>query len=64
MRPARNHPTPPHIPHRRGEDALLADLFREAWHCRDESALPSAWDLFDAAAIRRVGRPAPIDRHS
>ncbi|KUM70106.1 hypothetical protein AQI70_31245 [Streptomyces curacoi] len=37
------------------EDALLADLFWEAWHCHDESALPRAWDLFDAAAIRLVG---------
>ena len=37
------------------EDALLADLFWEAWHCHDESAFPRAWDLFDAAAIREVG---------
>jgi hypothetical protein len=37
------------------EDALLADLFWEAWHCHDESALPRAWDLFDAAVIRLVG---------
>lgn len=37
------------------EDALLADLFWEAWHCHDESAFPRAWDLFDAAEIRRVG---------
>ncbi|MFF7449555.1 MULTISPECIES: hypothetical protein [unclassified Streptomyces] len=36
------------------EDALLADLFWEAWHCHDESAFPRAWDLFDAAEIRRV----------
>lgn len=37
------------------EDALLADLFWEAWHCHEESAFPRAWDLFDAAVIRRVG---------
>ncbi|MFD0437987.1 hypothetical protein [Streptomyces chartreusis] len=37
------------------EGALLADLFWEAWHCHDESALPRAWDLFDAAVIRLVG---------
>ena len=37
------------------EDALLADLFWDAWHCHDESAHPRAWDLFDAAVIRRVG---------
>ncbi|WP_330292473.1 hypothetical protein [Streptomyces sp. NBC_00576] len=36
------------------EDALLADLFWEAWHCHDEGPFPRAWDLFDAAAIRRV----------
>jgi hypothetical protein len=36
------------------EDALAADLFREAWHYHDESTLPRAWDLFDAAAIRRM----------
>ncbi|RSS16555.1 hypothetical protein [Streptomyces sp. WAC08401] len=36
------------------EQALLADLFWEAWHCHDESALPRAWDLFDAAVIRRL----------
>ncbi|MEV6945803.1 hypothetical protein AB0N07_28175 [Streptomyces sp. NPDC051172] len=36
------------------EDALPADLFWDAWHCHDESALPRAWDLFDAAVIRRV----------
>lgn len=36
------------------EDALLADLFWEAWHCHDESAFPRAWDLFDAAVIRLV----------
>lgn len=36
------------------EDALLADLFWEAWHCHDESALPRAWDLLDAAVIRLV----------
>ena len=36
------------------EDALLADLFWEAWHCHDESVLPRAWDLFDAAVIRLV----------
>ncbi|MEU9167615.1 hypothetical protein AB0D34_07425 [Streptomyces sp. NPDC048420] len=34
------------------EDALLADLFWEAWHCHDESAFPRAWDLLDAAVIR------------
>ncbi|MFE2041151.1 hypothetical protein ACFXAZ_09490 [Streptomyces sp. NPDC059477] len=37
-------------------DALLADLFWEAWHCHDEGPYPRAWDLFDAAVIRRVGR--------
>jgi hypothetical protein len=37
------------------EDALLADLFWETWHCHDEGAHPRAWDLFDAAVIRRVG---------
>jgi len=36
------------------QDALLADLFWQAWHCHDESALPRASDLFDAAVIRRV----------
>ncbi|AZP23168.1 hypothetical protein [Streptomyces justiciae] len=36
------------------EDALLADLFWEAWHCHDESAFPRAWDVFDAAVIRLV----------
>ncbi|MEU2736864.1 hypothetical protein ABZ656_15910 [Streptomyces sp. NPDC007095] len=38
------------------EDAPLADLFREAWHCDDEVPFPRAWDLFDAAVIRRVDR--------
>lgn len=37
------------------EDALLADLFWEAWHCHDEGPHPRAWDIFDAAVIRRVG---------
>lgn len=37
------------------EDALPADLFWDAWHCHDESAFPRAWDLFDAAVIRRIG---------
>ncbi|MDX6364308.1 MAG: hypothetical protein QOC85_3318 [Streptomyces sp.] len=37
------------------EDALLADLFWEAWHCHDEGPFPRAWDLFDAAVIRRLG---------
>ncbi|MFJ6573589.1 hypothetical protein ACIQNU_39945 [Streptomyces sp. NPDC091292] len=36
-------------------DALLADLFWEAWHCHDEGPFPRASDLFDAAVIRRVG---------
>jgi len=36
------------------EDALPADLFWEAWHCHDEGPFPRAWDLFDAAVIRRV----------
>ncbi len=36
------------------EDALLADLFWDAWHCPTTSAHPRAWDLFDAAVIRRV----------
>lgn len=40
------------------ENALPADLFWDAWHCRDESAFPRAWDLFDAAEIRRVDRAA------
>lgn len=35
-------------------DALLADLFWQAWHCHDESALPRAWDLFDTAVIRHI----------
>ncbi len=35
-------------------EALLADLFWDAWHCHDESAFPRAWDVFDAAVIRRV----------
>jgi hypothetical protein len=37
------------------QDALPVDLFWQAWHCHDESALPRASDLFDAAVIRRVG---------
>lgn len=37
------------------EDALLADLFWEAWHCHDEGPFPRAWDLFDAAVIQRLG---------
>ncbi|MBO4257999.1 hypothetical protein [Streptomyces griseorubiginosus] len=37
------------------KDALPADLFWDAWHCHDESAFPRAWDVFDAALIRRVG---------
>ncbi|WP_327359441.1 hypothetical protein [Streptomyces sp. NBC_01304] len=36
-------------------DALLADLFWEAWHCHDEARFPRASDLFDAAVIRRIG---------
>ncbi|MFE7031868.1 hypothetical protein ACFU9Y_16265 [Streptomyces sp. NPDC057621] len=36
------------------EDALLADLFWEAWHCHDEGPFPRAWDVFDAAVIRRM----------
>ncbi|NUT09140.1 MAG: hypothetical protein HOQ38_01590 [Nonomuraea sp.] len=36
------------------EDALLADLFWDAWHCHDESTFPRAWDVFDAAVIRLV----------
>ncbi|MFF0228165.1 hypothetical protein [Streptomyces sp. NPDC004629] len=40
-------------------DALPADLFWDAWHCHDESRLPRARDRFDAAVIRRVGRPGP-----
>ncbi|MFF0383752.1 hypothetical protein [Streptomyces sp. NPDC004286] len=35
-------------------DALPADLFWDAWHCHDEGPFPRAWDLFDAAVIRRV----------
>ncbi|MCF2437072.1 hypothetical protein LV779_35445 [Streptomyces thinghirensis] len=35
-------------------EAPLADLFWEARHCHEESAFPRAWDLFDAAVIRRV----------
>ncbi|MGW0737553.1 hypothetical protein [Streptomyces sp. NPDC002851] len=38
-------------------DALLADLFWDAWHCHDEGPFPRALDLFDAAVIRRVGDP-------
>lgn len=38
------------------ESALPADLFWEAWHCHDESRLPRACDLFDAALIRQVTR--------
>ncbi|MET9833654.1 hypothetical protein ABZ078_31100 [Streptomyces sp. NPDC006385] len=37
------------------EEALLTDLFWEAWHCHEESAFPRAWGLFDAAVIRLVG---------
>lgn len=37
------------------EDAPLAALFWEAWHCHDEGPFPRAWDLFDAAVIRQVG---------
>lgn len=37
------------------ENALLADVFWQAWHCHDESVFPHAWDLFDAAVIRRMG---------
>ncbi|MET7694226.1 hypothetical protein ABZT06_40755 [Streptomyces sp. NPDC005483] len=36
------------------EGALLADLFREAWHRHDESPFPGAWDLIDAAETRGV----------
>ncbi|MDT0574301.1 hypothetical protein RM704_43785 [Streptomyces sp. DSM 3412] len=36
------------------ENARPADLFWEAWHCHDESHLPRAWDLFDAALIRQA----------
>ncbi|MEU9288202.1 hypothetical protein AB0D57_26740 [Streptomyces sp. NPDC048275] len=36
------------------EDALLADLFWEAWHCHEKGPFPRAWDLFDAAATRRM----------
>ncbi|MFE7646006.1 hypothetical protein [Streptomyces phaeoluteigriseus] len=38
------------------EGALPADLFWEAWHCHDEGPFPRAWDLFDAAEIRRASR--------
>ncbi|MEU1018479.1 hypothetical protein ABZ383_08745 [Streptomyces sp. NPDC005900] len=37
------------------DDALPADLFWDAWHCHEESTLPRASDLFDAAVIRHVG---------
>lgn len=37
------------------EDAPLAALFWEAWHCHDEGPFPRAWDLFDAAVIRPEG---------
>ncbi|MFF0200088.1 hypothetical protein [Streptomyces sp. NPDC005017] len=37
------------------EDALLADLFRDAWHCHDEGPHPRARDVFDAALIRKMG---------
>lgn len=36
-------------------NALLADLFWEAWHCHDEGPHPRAWDLFGATVKRRVG---------
>lgn len=36
------------------EDALPADLFWAAWHCHDEGPHPRAWDVFDAAVIRRL----------
>ncbi|WP_119293728.1 hypothetical protein [Streptomyces sp. YIM 130001] len=42
-------------------DALLADLFWEAWHCHDESPYPRASDRFDTAAIRRIGLLEPGD---
>ncbi|GGW58727.1 MULTISPECIES: hypothetical protein [Streptomyces] len=44
------------------EDALPADLFWEAWHCHDEGPFPRAWDLFDAAEIRRVSRSGSRQR--
>jgi hypothetical protein len=37
------------------EDAPLADLSWEAWHCHDEGPFPRAWAVFDAAVTRRVG---------
>ncbi|WP_199566619.1 hypothetical protein [Streptomyces triticagri] len=42
-------------------DALLADLFWEAWHCHDEHRHPRASDRFDAAVIRRIGLLEPGD---
>ncbi|MDI3388120.1 hypothetical protein QIS99_18210 [Streptomyces sp. B-S-A8] len=36
-------------------DALLGDLFWEAWHCHDEGPHARAYDVFDTAAIRRIG---------
>lgn len=35
-------------------NALPADLFWQAWHCHDEGPHPRAWDVFDAAEIRRL----------
>ncbi|MCX5435922.1 hypothetical protein ACFRAI_37360 [Streptomyces sp. NPDC056637] len=37
------------------DDALLADLFWDAWHCHDEGPFPRASDLFDAAVIEKFG---------
>ncbi|MEV1067595.1 hypothetical protein [Streptomyces sp. NPDC050263] len=37
------------------EDAPPADLYRQAWRCHDEGPFPPARDVFDQAAIRRVG---------
>ncbi|MFJ7769766.1 hypothetical protein ACIQ1J_15500 [Streptomyces sp. NPDC097107] len=51
-------------------EALLAGLFREAWHCHDGSAFPRAWDPSDAAVIRRSperaegGRPTGPTDHA
>ncbi|WP_415947230.1 hypothetical protein [Streptomyces sp. KLOTTS4A1] len=46
------------------EDALPGDLFWEAWHCHDEGPHPRAYDLFDAAVIRRIGHRGFSDEPS
>lgn len=41
-------------------EALLADLFWDAWHTHDEGPHPRACDLFDAASIWHSDQPAPF----